>query len=403
MLDLRMACLNRRLGEVSALTQMFRGADSRVLQNSVVAVKSLGRVEACSDVESLVARVNPPSDVQVREQVAALHDRLSDARALELGGRYDEALREASSVEERAQALAYLPLEAEAHERLGAIWQAKGDYERSEAHLLQAIWAAEESRAEEVAADAWNRLVWVVGVEQLKPEQGRQWAQFARAALRRLGEDRFREATLTHNLGGVFYRQGDYEQAFAHYEAALEAQMEILGPEDPAVGRTLNHLGNVLIEKGDLERAFDYCRRSLRLREKVLGGRHPLVAASLNNMAAIRLRQERGEDALAFIERSREIVGGSEGPEELVACVLAGRIHQNLERHAEAAEAFHRVVELREALYGPQDARLVGDLRAFAAELTKAERDEDAIRATERADAIEAAEASKEQGEGTPK
>jgi tetratricopeptide (TPR) repeat protein/predicted Ser/Thr protein kinase len=386
MLDLRMACLNRRLGEAAALTSVFADADSRGVQNSVAAVKSLGRVEACNDVEALASRVKPPDDPRIRTRVGQLHDELSDAKAKALAGRYDEALRVAQRVAEEAEEIGYLPLQAEVHERLGAIWQGRGEYERSEQALLRAIWAAEESRAEEVAADAWNRLVWVVGVERMQPEQGEVWASFARSALGRLGPDPFREATLTHNLGGLYYRQRDFDRALENYRAALESQMEILGPEDPAVARTLNHLGNVMIEKGELEHAADYCRRALDLRRKILGERHPLVAAALNNLAAIDFRANRPERALESVRQALDLVRGTEGPEELVAWVLWGRIQLGLGNHEESISGFTRAVSIREATLGRDDPGTVGGLRELAIAQQAGGELEDALRTLARAE-----------------
>jgi tetratricopeptide (TPR) repeat protein/predicted Ser/Thr protein kinase len=388
MLDLRMACLSRRLADVQALTAVLAQADAGVVRNAVTAVKGLGRIDACADIEALASRARPPEDPRVRARVAELRERLSEARAQELAGRWDQALQAAGDVATQAQRLGYLPLAAEASERLGAAAAGAGDWERASRHLLEAIWAAEESRAEETAADAWLRLVWVDGVERVEPEKGRTWAAFARAAVRRLGRDELREATLNHNLGGVHYRQGDLDQALAHYQAALVVQQRMLGPEDPAVARTLNHIGNVLIEQGRLDEAVDHCRRSLELRRGVLGERHPLVAASLNNIAEIRYRQGRLGDARDAVDQALSITQGTDGPEELVASTLAGRIALAQRRPEEAVAGFRRAVALREAASGSDGPQLAADLRELGDALAAAGRADEAAAARARAQAL---------------
>src|SRR5690606_4719336 len=48
-LDLRMACLDRRLHEVEVVTATLANADAGVVENAVVAVNALGWLGACSD------------------------------------------------------------------------------------------------------------------------------------------------------------------------------------------------------------------------------------------------------------------------------------------------------------------------------------------------------------------
>jgi tetratricopeptide (TPR) repeat protein len=187
-----------------------------------------------------------------------------------------------------------------------------------------------------VATDAWIRLVWVVGVDQGRPEDGHRWAQFAEAALQRLGHDPLREAMLSHNRAGIYYMERRKELALEGYKRALEVQTELLGEDDPAVARTLNHIGNTLIISNRLEEARSYCARSLAMRERTLGDRHPLVAASLNNLAAIQQGEGNAAGALELAERSLAIVRGSGTPEERIALWIAADALRGLGRDEEA-------------------------------------------------------------------
>ena len=352
MLDLRMACLDRHLAEVEAVVSMLADADTTVAENAVVAVNALGGLGACEDIDALRWRVDLPNEVGVRARVEELYAALARGRAAELAGRYDEALAEAQSVAEQAGALDYPPLVAAANLRRGAALQGKGDFAAAEQALLEAIWAAEASRDETVATDAWIRLVWVVGVEQGRTEEGHRWARFAESALQRRGSDPLRQATLDHNRAGVFYREGRHADALAGYTRALEVQTSLLGEDDPTVARTLNHIGNTLIMSKRLDESFVYCQRSLEIRRETLGEHHPLVAASLNNLASVRKGQGELEQARSYAERAADITAGSGSPEEMVSLVLAGDILEDLGQPEAARSYLQRLLDIRRAARG---------------------------------------------------
>ena len=323
LLDLRMTCLRARLGELSALSGEFRHADAQVVEHAVEAAAELGRLEPCADATALAARVLPPTDSKMQATVDQLRQRLADARAKEAAGRYPAALAVAESVVEEASAVGYTPIVAEAQLRLGSALERTGDFAAAEQQYLEAIWNAEASRHEAVAADAWVRLVWVTGVERSDTASGELWARFADAALQRVGGDELLRATLMHNRGGVLYRQERLDDAFQLYSDALDVQLRLLGPNDPLVAMSFNHMGNVKIEQGDLTTAAQYVTKSYQLRRRVLGERHPKVAASINNLAVIALKQQQPERALEHAQEALAIVSDSGGTEEMVGLSIA--------------------------------------------------------------------------------
>ncbi len=348
MLDLRMACLRARLGEVGALVAELESADAPVIEHAVEAAESLGRLESCSDTLALAARVRPPEDPRTRELVDRLRTTLADAKAKEAAGRYDAALALAEEVAERAAGLDYPPVLAEAKLRLGSVLERKGEFAAAERELLEAIWHAEASHHESVAADAWVRLVWVTGVERGDPKTGELWINFADAAVQRLGTNELLRATLIHNLGGVRYAQHRFDEAFDRYREALELQQRLLGPDDPQVAMTFNHMGNVKIEQGDLATAREYVLRSYDVRRRVLGERHPKVAASINNLAVIAGKQGDHEAALEQVERALAIVGDSGGAEELVSLTAGSQSALRVGASERAVRYLERLLELRE-------------------------------------------------------
>ncbi|MBK6920116.1 MAG: serine/threonine protein kinase [Deltaproteobacteria bacterium] len=391
LLDLRMACLRARLGELDALVDELVAADANVVEHAVEAASGLGRVELCDDPGALTASGwrSTPTNPNDAERVESLRERLADARAKEAAGRYEAAQIIAEEVQGRAGVLEFAPLSAEVQLRLGSVLEKRGEFEQAEHALLEAVWQADAAHHDELGADAWVRLVWVTGVERSDVETGELWSRFADAAVRRAGDDELARATLVHNQGGLRYRQRRLEEAFSLYREALEAQRRLLGPDDPVVAMTLNHMGNVKIEQADYATAREYVTRSLELRKRVLGAMHPKVAASINNLAAIDLRLQHFDDALARADEALAIVRGTGGMEESIAldiAIEAATGTGNVERRAREAE---RLVELRERTGSADPGPIAAAVRALAAAREAQQRDADAVSLLERAAALQ--------------
>jgi len=357
MLDLRMACLQRRLREIEGVTQAFREADRGVLANAVRAVKSLTPLELCDDVEALASRVPPPADPAVRRRVDEQFERLNIARALSYAGRWERAAEIAEDVGAEADRLGYKPLLAAARYQLGMALMGRGEHKAAEKALLEAIWGAEESRHEELAADAWIELVWVVGVDQKDAERGHLLAGFAGAALRRLGEDAIRTARLEHNVGGVYYTEQRYKKALEHYSKALKIQTLVLGDDDPAVAQTHSHLCNAYMFSGRLAQARPHCEESLAMRRRLLGDMHPHVVASLNNLTQLTRMESGPEAALPHARRAMTAAADTVGPEAVIAAELLAVTLHAAGNHREELQARQRKAKVLAELYGEEDPR----------------------------------------------
>ena len=388
MLDLQMNCLRNRHANARSLVDEFEQADIAVVQNAVEAVLSLPRLDACQDTQSLAGGMRLPQDTQTRDVVEDARGRLSTARAKWSAGRYALALEVVQAVRRKLEAVDYPPAEADALLLEGRILERLGDFDESEKRLLEAIIVAEAVGYDDVAAQAWVQLVWVAGVERVDTEMGHLWSRFAQAAVERAGNDELLAARLTHNTGGVFYRQGRHDEALEHYRRALKVQTSVLGPDDPQVAMTLNHIGNAMMEMGEYATSREYCERSLDVRRK-LGARHPKVAASLNNLAELFRKKADHERSLEYTRQSLNIVGGTGGPEEEIARILASDALKALGRWDERVANDRRLLEMRRR-GRPADHPTVADAsRRVARSLVALSRGAEATALFEQAIAIE--------------
>ena len=93
-LDLRMSCLQERLGGMRALTDLFAEASGDVVENAVSAVNALGSLDRCADVPLLRSVVRPPEDPSTRARVAELRRRLAGLKARYDAGRWKEVVQQ---------------------------------------------------------------------------------------------------------------------------------------------------------------------------------------------------------------------------------------------------------------------------------------------------------------------
>ena len=307
------ACLERRRREAEVLAGLWGEADAQLVRHALPSIAELGRPEDCASAFSASARrAEQRSSPAIEEALT----RLAEARVLNASGRYAEALDRIEGAVVGLDPAAAETLRAETAFARAAVLERRGELEAAEAELLRSIWAAEANQEDELAADAWLHLVWIVGVEARRIDDGQRWLAFAEAAVARLGHDALRRATLEHNRAGLDFVRGRKADALAGYRRALEGQRSQLGPEHPDVAQTLNHIGNVLLEGGEFEAALDYATRSHAIRVRALGPRHPKVAASLDNIALAHLGLGQLEAALGAVDGALEITRGSGGPEE---------------------------------------------------------------------------------------
>jgi tetratricopeptide (TPR) repeat protein/tRNA A-37 threonylcarbamoyl transferase component Bud32 len=306
-LSLRMACLQRRLEEVRALTQVLAHPDARILEKSVLAAHGLGMLAQCADITALRARVPPPADPRLREKVEAVRRQLAEARTLLAAGKYPEGLARAQAAESVARDLGYPPLQAEVLETTGWLQHNAGDSAAAERTLREAVWIAEAERDDEVVARAATELSYLAGVELSEPGAAQQWSELAEAVVARLGGSDELTARLLTFRGATLRRAGDKEKAVECLTRALALAEKALGPRHPLVAQAYDRLGAVLSDSGRYEEALALHRQALALNEAELGPAHPHVATSLLHQGKALTALGKALEAIPPLERALAI------------------------------------------------------------------------------------------------
>ncbi len=306
-LDLRMSCLQERLGGMRALTDVFSDANGEVVENAVNAVNALGTLERCADVPLLRAVVRPPEDPATQSRVADLRHRLADLRARFNAGRWKEAIKDAPALVAEVRAVAYQPLVAETLALFGMMSFKGNDTKVAEQALTESFWAADASRHDEVRAESAANLVYVVGYQEGNFAGAQRWATIAQAVLQRLGGHELLQAWLLNDLGCVYDLQGEKEKQLAAQQEGLALKEKALGRDHPDVGVSEGNVSIALAGLGRNQEALTHIDRSIAILETGLGAGHPDLATQLSNRGEILNNLGRYREARQAFERARVI------------------------------------------------------------------------------------------------
>ncbi|WP_051256151.1 tetratricopeptide repeat protein [Cystobacter fuscus] len=370
-LSLRMACLDNRLQDVAALTEVFTEADATVVEKAISATSALRGLEGCADVEALMADVPPPEDQATRQSVDTARAQLARVKALTEAGKFKHAQKLAKDVAEKAADFHYPPLYAEALFMQGWTQLIAGENQGVPALLQRALWLAHASRNDRVVVAASVRLMGYHSAHG-PPEEARHWEQFAGAWLDRLGENGELRAIFHNNRGLALYQEGSFAEAYEAFDKAFALAEHSLGT---ANAMTLRYATNSVAALGNLDR-IDETQRAfemlVHLGETNLGPLHPFLGQPLSNLSNFYAFQGRFADARQLLDRVRVIGQQAYGArsEEWAQFHISygdleaaeGHDTEALGHYEEAAHLFRELMgaeslELMQALVKEADAR----------------------------------------------
>jgi tetratricopeptide (TPR) repeat protein len=277
-LDRRMLCLDRQLGELDRLLGFLGEADPKVVEHAVGLVLDLPAATKCD--ASVVLAAAPPRDQS--PELTTLEQTITYSRRLHRVGKYKQALEQLAPVIDRLTELGETALLARA---LAA--RAQTGYVDSHpearawiaAALEAAMRAGDDLRFAEVAA---NQLG-LVGADAAAREL---WLHLGEAALQRHGGDDSVRAKLLTNYGNALRSEGRLRDAEAAHREALALRRR----EDEAphlIADALFNLGAVLASDERVEEAIPLMHEAIGIWTRELGPQHPRMLTALSNLAVL--------------------------------------------------------------------------------------------------------------------
>ncbi|MGE0398803.1 MAG: serine/threonine-protein kinase [Kofleriaceae bacterium] len=400
LLDRRVACLDRKLVAVDALVDLL--AETRAgedVDRSLGAALRLPPLAECADPDALASVAALPADPAKRAEIEQVRIQLASAKALADIGQFKDARAKATALVQRATAVAYPPLVAEALHRRGQMERLDGDAAAAVATFDAALVPAADAHDDRLFVELLSEKIYTVGEQLQRPAEALALRAVAEAALHRAGSDRVTTGNLMANLGRVllannkfaaaqelleralslkeqvsgrdsfdvaraatslgnaFYSQEKYSQALAMHERAARIWRQTFGPDHPDVLMVENNIANIHFERASYAEALVRYEHVLAGIEKRLGAAHPMVADTELNLGNTLRTLERYDEAAAHLERALAIKTAATGESNAdVAQILfsLGSLHYDLDQLDAAREAFAKSIAIYDAL-GSED------------------------------------------------
>ncbi len=353
LMDLRIACLDRRQAELDALLRALGDANESAIERAIDAVRRLPELERCADPDWLGDPAPLPDDPEQRAAIEAAQARLVEVGALASLGRYAHARLLLGPVLLEALAYDHPPLSAAALTWDGELAGDTGGVEAARRAWEHGFAAAMLAGDAALQAELATKLAHQIGNVQADRKTGESWLAIGRAIVRRQGGDERRSAELDSSEGAILVAVGQYEAGITAHQRALARLVE-LEPDGLSVARVLDDIGAAQVQLGRLDEAVANHLRAIEIRVRVYGPKHPVVAASERELGVSLSLAGRIDEAKAPLERALAIHREARGETNVqVAAVLddlgrvarrKGELDVALARHEEALAIWDQVL-----------------------------------------------------------
>jgi tetratricopeptide (TPR) repeat protein/predicted Ser/Thr protein kinase len=356
-LDARVACLNARRGEASALVDVLLDRPDRAtVEHAVDAVASLdarGGCDAPDDDDAV--KLDPALQSQADEVLATL----AQVRSLDLAARYADATRVAADAVAAAARLDHAPLLAEAHLVRSRVRRDAGDPRGALADLDRAgalaVVGRDDALMRSIALDAIE-----IHADYLESaEQAKSFVTAGRAWIERAGAPAVERSRFALGAASAERRAGDLEAAVSLATEAVAAIDREHGTSHPLADKARNVLALALSDQGRWDEARRWLTEVRELRIARLGGEHPHVAQAENSLASLAIDEGQYAAAKPLCEHAVEVgvaALGEQHPEVANYLVNRALAYEGLGDVEGALVDLRRAQAIQEATLGPEHA-----------------------------------------------
>lgn len=156
-------------------------------------------------------------------------------------------------------------------------------------------------------------------------------------------------------IGNVYFGKHQYEEAFKHFNQALEVNREILGDDHPYVANSFLSLGNLYRNKGSYNLATEYYEKALKINKTVFGENHPDVATTYVGIADIYKNSGTYDLAMQYYRQALVIYNQflhEKNPKFGTIYLGFADVYKNKGNYEQALEYYQRALSLFEQTIG---------------------------------------------------
>jgi tetratricopeptide (TPR) repeat protein len=304
---LRQGCLDQLVERMRSVVALATSADPKLVSRADVFATSLPSPERCDDIAALAALPPPPPAERDRAEVAAVRAAIADAEAALLAGRASTMRSEIAALQQRAEAVAYLPLRARSQLLVARLEISSAHYAEGIAALHKAARAATAARDLEQLADIWIELDQALGNDQRSVDEAEIFDGYAEALIAQLPD----RAPLALQLEFARCNRNPEAKGAAavakHCEAAIEQAEHATPPRANVANAARTRLGHFQRLQGQSAQALATLHAAVDEAVRVHGAQHPDTAVARYSLGIAELAEEKTDDAIVQLRRSLEI------------------------------------------------------------------------------------------------
>ena len=243
----------------------------------------------------------------------------------------------------------------------------KGDYLKADSLLISKGYFNERIKnieklkqvTEQYVEDAVSdcRKYADINLDKVKYTNALAYLDTARVLQEKYLEPLHPDLARTYNdIGVVYWRQCNLEEALKWYDKALEIREKVLDPLHPDLANTYNNKGIVCWKQDNLEEALKWLDKALEIKEKVLDPLHPDLAISYNNKGSVYDSQGKNEEALKCFDKALEIfekVLDPLSPSLASSYNNKGIVCWKQGKYEEAMKWYNKALEIQEKVLDP--------------------------------------------------
>lgn len=343
LLDLRMACLERKRHKMEALVQTLPQLnDVDTIYTVPERILELSSVRECDDTERLTQTAPLPVGKDAEAKVRAVQKDVDRASALIVAGKFADALPLVAQAIPAAEKLGFAPLLAELYFTKGRAEALSMSHDQA---LKTLEVAGKHAAASKDLAQLTNTLVSMMNI-YISGSSDFAKADVLRSPLEMLltgvNAPTLRAEYLL-SRASLAYEQGKLEVG---RKAALEA-VEILRRDDDKLllSRALAQTAPILLDLDDASGAQAMLEEALHIVEAKFGTAHPLMSSIISNLASVSADEMNFEKTANYDKRSLDIAVQTVG--ELhqrtgIAAMNLGTTYRAVRNFDEAEKLFKR-------------------------------------------------------------
>ena len=346
-MGLRMACLDNRLHRMNVFVNVLEDGGPAAAGQAIVGAMQLPSLDTCADLEALRSDVPPPDDPETRAEVDAIRLEISEMVARTDHSKVSEARPVMDALVERAEALDYPPILAEALANKAELEQNLGNFEEAADAAWRALLLAESSGHDRMIVSLGLLLARTEGAAQKDIPAARRHLERAQAVLQRLPKRSELQRQLFAQRGDIERFADEWETALTYYERAREILIETGKDREPPALNLLNALAPVYLELDRVEDAKRVSEEAVELGRELFGPMHPNIGVTLSVLGRLATTQGDPEGAIEYLTKAREVFVSSLGAQH----ANVGAIDNAL------GLSYHHLGKLEEALASYESSR----------------------------------------------